>query len=138
MKQLILLLALYSCRKENIVSPLHFKMNENLMNLQVYEAYAEYSCGVRIYEVTAYHNGGFFKINFTDKDTLKPGVFKMGENPINTVAGTSTFWYTHDGYSYTARPFTVAVQSYNKGELKASFYGGIVSEGVMNIKIQER
>jgi hypothetical protein len=100
-------------------------------------AYAEINCKLRTYEITAYTGDQFFKIDLTDLDTLKPGLFTMSGTPTNNLPGTATFWYSGRGTSYTAKPFKILVQSYCNGLLKASFGGGTISDGVMNLKILE-
>ena len=117
---------------------LYFKMAGTPFSFAtVDKAYAVRNCKLRTYQITAYSGDQFFKIDLTDADTLKPGLFSMGSIPTNNLAGTATFWYSGRGTSYTARPFKILVQSYCNGFLKASFGGGTITDGIMNLRIME-
>jgi hypothetical protein len=118
---------------------LYFKMAGTPFTFSsVEKAFAERNCKLRTYEITAYAGDQFFKIDFTDADTLKPGLFTMGSVPTNNIAGTATFWYSGKGTSYTAKPFKIMVQSYCNGHLKAAFGGGTITDGFMNLCIAEK
>jgi hypothetical protein len=135
---LCLLGILFSCSKQP--EPLlFFKMaGTPFVFTSIEKAVAERNCRLRTYEVTAYSGEHFFKIDFTDADTLRPGLFLMGSSPTNNLQGTATFWYSGKGTSYTAKPFKLFVQSYHNGILKASFGGGAITEGNMCLQIVEK
>lgn len=119
--------------------PLMFKMNGRLYSFSAAEtAFAESDCQGRVYQITACYGDAHFKINWTAAEKLTPGVFLMGESATNAIPGTATFWYTNQGSSYTARPFTLTVHSYSNRHVKASFTGGVVTDGYLNILIDER
>lgn len=140
----ILIVLLSSCTKEVVKTPtslLEFEMNNEKYSLKRVEtAIASWGCGLRQYEITAYtESREFFKINWTDKDTLQAGLFIMGDHPTNNIVGTATFWYSGRGTSFTARkPFTIRVISYSNHNVNAIFSGGGILNGyINNLKIQE-
>lgn len=133
----LLLLSFINCSKEQIEVPLYFKINGIAHYPIVEKAYADYDCGLRTYEITAYEGDRFYKINFTDVGTVEPGLYVSENPPTNSTPNSATFWYSNEGYTYTAMPFIIAVHSYNNCFLKASFSGGIVSDGRLNLRIKE-
>lgn len=99
------------------------------------------NCGLRLYEITIYTSyKHFFKIDLASPDTLKPGTYKMGDTPTNSVAGTSTFWYQGDGYDYTApSPFTITITEYKNNEMSGYFSGDRITNGIIDhLKIEEK
>lgn len=135
---IVLCLLMIACTKPSEPS-LSFRINgARHIFQQVQRAYGEIDCRVRIYEIAAEHGDRFFKINMAAGDTLKPGTYVMGDQPSITESGKATFWYTSNGYSYIAKPFVITVHSYRNRHLVASFSGGAVTEGKIDLMLEER
>jgi hypothetical protein len=73
----------------------------------------------REFEISAHEGDIYFKINFLEN----------GER--------CSFWYNNNGSSYIPSSFQVKIEYYTNNFLRASFSGGVVHEGSINLKIAE-
>lgn len=134
---LIIFLCLTACTKQETTPSMTLRLDGKQYHIPAVTATGENNCGNRTYTISGYHHERFFKLEFTDKDYLLPGTFRMGATPT-TERGTATFWTTEGGVSYTARPFTVTVLTYDRHLLTARFEGGRITNGFVHTKISER
>lgn len=129
---------LLSCSKP-AAPHLRFRINNALHHFNtVKRAFGERECMGRLYEIAAEHGDRFFKINLAAGDTLKPGTYFMDQQPVITEAGKASFWYSSQGYSYTAKPFVITVHSYHNHRLVATFSGGAITEGSIDLMLEEK
>lgn len=150
MKRLFLILSILSvvfisCTKEKIDESfskhgIQFQFAGTFYQFDNITFTGEASCGFRNYELTILDDQkNFFKFDFTDTTFLNgAGKFVMQDIPTNSLPGTSTFWYSGQGITFTPHPYVLVITSFKNGMINGYFSGDQIKGEIHDVFIEEK